>query len=202
MNVFVLCTGRCGSMSLSRACQHITNFSSAHESLASRIGAARFSYPENHIEIDNRLSWYLGRLDQIYGNDAFYVHMTRDPEQVYRSFAKRKGFGIMKAFEFGLIHTPSPDLDDAYLLAKEICDTANANIEHFLKDKTRKMQLKLENGEQDFKEFWNRIGAKGDVNAATECFSMPSNTSKDFKEKQTSRRLAKKISRIIRSPQK
>ena len=57
MNIFVLCTGRCGSMTFTKACGHIDNFSSAHESRCGRLGNERLAYPENHIEVDNRLSW-------------------------------------------------------------------------------------------------------------------------------------------------
>ena len=59
MNVFVLCTGRCGSVTLYKICKHIQNFTSGHESRKK----LDFKYQENHIEIDNRLSWFLGRLD-------------------------------------------------------------------------------------------------------------------------------------------
>ena len=49
MNVFVLNTGRCGSMTFVEACRPITNFSSAHESRCAKLGAERFAYPDNHI---------------------------------------------------------------------------------------------------------------------------------------------------------
>lgn len=78
MNVFVLSTGRCGSTTFVKACEHITNFSAAHESRTGLLGAARLDYAGNHIEADNRLSWLLGRLDRTYGNAAFYVHLRRD----------------------------------------------------------------------------------------------------------------------------
>ena len=60
MNMFVLNTGRCGSTAFVEACKHIMNFSSAYESRAGRIGHDRFAYPENHIEADSQLSWFLG----------------------------------------------------------------------------------------------------------------------------------------------
>ena len=85
MNVFVLSTGRCGSTTFIKACSHITNYSSAHESLSTRTGKQRLNYPENHIEADNRLSWLLGRLDNTYGDDAFYVHLNRNIEDTIAS---------------------------------------------------------------------------------------------------------------------
>ena len=89
MNVFVLCTGRCGSTTFARAAEHATNFSVGHESRKRLIGAERFAYADNHIEVDNRLSWMLGRLDDHYGERARYVHLTREREAVARSFLQR-----------------------------------------------------------------------------------------------------------------
>lgn len=66
MNIFILSTGRCGSTTFIQSCQHITNFSSAHESNIHKIGTDRIVYPQNHIESDNRLSWFLGRLEEHY----------------------------------------------------------------------------------------------------------------------------------------
>ena len=64
MNVFVLNTGRCGSVTFIEACRHIHHYSAAHESRATYIGEQRLAYAANHIEADNRLCWFLGRLDK------------------------------------------------------------------------------------------------------------------------------------------
>ena len=41
-----------------------------------RLGLA---YTKGHIEVDNRLSWMLGRLDKVYADDlAIYVHLKRN----------------------------------------------------------------------------------------------------------------------------
>lgn len=77
-NVFVLCTGRCGSVTFAQAASHVTNASVGHETRSHMVGAARMAYPIGHIEVDNRLSWTLGRLDQAFGRDAFYVHLLRN----------------------------------------------------------------------------------------------------------------------------
>lgn len=88
MRVFVLTTGRSGSVTFARSCSHITNYSSAHESRAAEYGAARFDYADQHIEIDNRLSWFLGGLEERFP-EARYVHLRRDPAADARSFAAR-----------------------------------------------------------------------------------------------------------------
>ena len=87
MNVFVLNTGRCGSVTFIKACQHISNYTAAHESRSHCIAGERLAFPDNHIEADNRLSWVLGRLDAAYGDNAIYVHLRRDRTDTIRSFA-------------------------------------------------------------------------------------------------------------------
>lgn len=52
MNVFVLCTGRCGSMTFAEACSHAVNYTTGHES--GRHRRYDLKYPADHIEVDNR----------------------------------------------------------------------------------------------------------------------------------------------------
>ena len=86
-NVFVLCTGRCGSTTFVRACQHIENFTAGHESRAKLLGSDRVSYPKKHIEADNRLTWFLPRLtSNIDPDTTLFVHLTRSQSEVVKSF--------------------------------------------------------------------------------------------------------------------
>lgn len=165
MNVFVLNAGRCGSSTFIQACRHIDNYSAGHETRLRMIGAARFAYPERHIEADNRLSWLLGRLDQAYGDRAFYVHLTRDPDVCAVSFARRMDFGIMKAYREGILLGGEP-AQDAHALARDYLDTVDGNIALFLRDKPRRMAFRLEHAEADFTAFWQAIEARGDLDAA------------------------------------
>ena len=105
MRVFILCTGRTGSKSLIKACEHITNYTASHESRSKLIGENRFRYPDDHIEADNRLSWFLGTLDKKYGKEAFYVHLKRDKTKVIDSFSQRwtNQGSILKAFSEGIL---------------------------------------------------------------------------------------------------
>jgi hypothetical protein len=165
MNVFILCTGRCGSTTFIEACHHITNFTAEHESRARMIGAERLNYPDRHIEADNRLSWFLGRLDQRYGDSAFYVHLKRDDLKTARSLLNRYDAGIMRAYQAGILmrkdahHEP---LD----VCLDYCETVNANIAAFLKDKSQTLTMTLEQAKDGFLEFWQRIGAQGNRDAA------------------------------------
>jgi hypothetical protein len=165
MNIFVLNSGRCGSTTFIQACRHIENFSAGHETRIHLVGPARLAYPDRHIEADNRLSWLLGRLDLAYGDDAWYVHLTRERDATAASFARRAGFGIMKAYREGILLDGEPD-QTAQALALDYLDTVAANIELFLRDKPRRMDFRLERAGADFTAFWHWIGAQGDLDAA------------------------------------
>lgn len=165
MNVFILNSGRCGSTTFIKACQHITNYSCAHESLLTEVGTQRFNYPDKHIEADNRLSWMLGRLDESYGDNAFYVHLTRNTQDTINSFSKRINFGILKAYEQGILmhdqHRLAPQD-----IASDYINTINSNIKLFLRNKSRKMDISLEAITTDFPVFWKAISAQGNLENA------------------------------------
>jgi len=178
MNVFILNSGRCGSRTFARACAHITNFTSAHESRSGLLGEAHFDYPPDHIESDNRLAWLLGRLDRSFGNRAFYVHLTRDVGQVASSWARRSHTGMMNAYRHALLwHCPKDAR--SYDVALDYCDTVGENIRLFLRDKNNWMDFRLEDARERFLEFWHRIGAQGDLEAARAEFELRHNAGWD-----------------------
>lgn len=170
-NIFVLCTGRCGSVTFAKACEHFTNFTSGHETRSGLLGADRFAYPVRHIEADNRLSWLLGRLDAAYGDNAFYVHLTRNRVDTANSFSKRADRGIMKAYQAPGILMHLDRQADPMQVALDYVDTVTENIRHFLRDKQHVMEFALENSEAAFPVFCERIGAQGDLAAALSEFS-------------------------------
>lgn len=178
MNVFVLSTGRCGSVTFTKACSHISNFSAAHESRARIVGDAHFDYPDNHIEIDNRLTWFLGRIDQKYGTESYYVHLIRDQQKVAESYRKRFGSGIVRAYTRGMMMGRHPK-SEAMDICMDYWKTANANISLFLKDKPNQMEIRLETARTQFAEFWNWIGAEGDLTSALEEWSVSHNRTTD-----------------------
>ncbi|MFZ5484285.1 MAG: hypothetical protein ACOZB0_08655 [Pseudomonadota bacterium] len=165
MNVFVLNAGRSGSSTFIAACRPIENFSAGHETRARLVGPQRLAYPARHIEADNRLSWLLGRLDQAYGDRAWYVHLVRDPDAAAASFVRRAGFGIMKAYREGILLDPEAP-PDPEALARDYLATVDANIALFLKDKSHVMTVRLESASEDFQQFWDWIGARGDLDRA------------------------------------
>jgi len=172
MNVFVLNPGRCGSLTFFKACQHLTNFSCGHETKTSHYGHERFSFPDNHIEIDNRLSWFLGSLARNYdGRDVFYVKLVRDQEKVSKSWLHRwKTINfestMIKHFGHGIIMRPQQYHDDQMVdVCKYYVQTVYDNIDEFLKTK-RHMTVLLEDNGITFSDFLSSIEAKGDLNSA------------------------------------
>lgn len=167
-NVFVLCTGRCGSTTLARAMAHSSNFTVGHETRTHLTGVARLDFPAWHVEIDNRLSWFLGRLDRRFGDTAFYVHLRRDPEAVAESFVRRAHLGIMNAYRSDVLMRAAKLSQDVPLLefANDYIDTVTENISHFLRDKSFKMDFNLGSASADLMLLWDRIGAEGGLTLA------------------------------------
>ena len=152
MNVFVLCTGRCGSVTFAEACKHITNYTTGHESHTKCRGAARMAYPENHIEVDNRLVWFVGALHKKYGKGAFYVHLLRNEEDTAASFAKRADRGIIAAYKDAIL-LRCPGKIPAINICRDYCHTVNENIRYFLQDKPHQMTIDIESAVDVFPEF-------------------------------------------------
>ncbi|MEO1189430.1 MAG: hypothetical protein AAFW60_10185 [Pseudomonadota bacterium] len=174
MHVFVLTTGRSGSTTFVRACQHMQNYTAAHQGKSNIIGADRLTFPDNHIESDNRLSWFLGRLDELYGDRAYYVHLHRDPNATTRSFLKRFGWGITRTYYPGIV-TRNPAYEDGnkrvskefeVSICADLVETMNANIRAFIKHRKQSISIKLEDPKEQFAEFWRQIGADGDLKKA------------------------------------
>ena len=170
-NVFVLSPGRSGSKTFIEASRHLTNYSAAHESLASKIGDERFAYPEHHIEADNRLTWFTGQLAERFPDDVMYVHLIRDFDATVDSFHHRLQnstyrASIMSAFAHGILMKPGEWREDQERdLAAFYVETVKTNIEFFLKDRPHHV-VHLEDGGKSFNEFLTLIGAEGDLEKA------------------------------------
>jgi hypothetical protein len=199
VNVFVLSTGRCGSTTFARACGHVENYSAAHESRISCV-KKRVDYPDDHIEIDNHLAWFLGCLDDRYGNDAFYVHLKRDLEETARSRKHREARkvdpGLMWAYGQRIIW----ENEEAKLIdvCRHYCQTVNSNIRLFLKDKSKTMTIRLESIQEDFRRFWGRIGATGPIEAAVQEWNRRHNKSEEIEvQRSLPVRAARKVGRLV-----
>lgn len=164
MNAFVLGTGRCGTTTFARACDHIANWTVAHES---RRGEwqGRLDYPAGHIEVDHRLAFWLGSLDKAYGDRAVYVHLLRDPEAAAGSWSVRTSdHSLMRCWPRTALYRPEglDDLAAARLMVRTVTD----DIDLFLKDKTSVVRMDIDDPHEGFDRFWALIGAQGDRVAA------------------------------------
>ncbi len=176
-NVFVLCTGRNGSLGFARACSHFTNYTAGHETRIRELGDERLNYSASHIEVDNRLAWFLGRLEEKYGDDAVYVHLHRDPEAVAQSYNKRWDYwgGIISAYAGGIVLSREFGLD----VARDMVRTIDENISLFLRGKSRSFVIDIESVEERFPVFAKEIGARGDIDAALAEFRKRHNPSRE-----------------------
>ena len=152
------------------------NFSVAHESNSPALHDGvrepyrNLRFPDQHIEVDNRLSWFLGSLEREYGDNAYYVHLLRDREEVARSICARGEESILFSYAAGILqyYNRARGLGEArrYEIGLQYWETVNANIESFLRDKTRRKTMWLHNLKDAFVEFWHEVGATGDLAAA------------------------------------
>ena len=82
----------------------------------------------------------------------------------------------MKAYREGLLLGGEP-AQTSLEIALDYIDTVEANISSFLENKSDAMVVNLEKSEQDFRLFWERIGARGDLRAALDEWQTPHNAS-------------------------
>ena len=213
MNIFVLCSECCGGKTFTEACSHITNWTSGHGTRIKKLGQPpinedhmdpgdgnydRVTYPDNHIEIDNRLTWFLGLLDEAYRDNAFYVNLTRNRDNCATCCVDRWQPGRSSLYWwFRAIHqsltlsgghtTPRQNNKKEkhtrrIRFALEYVDAANSLIRMFLKDKTNTMSFPIEDAADLFPVFWERIGAEGDLDAALAVFNRTANSQEDYSD--------------------
>ncbi len=165
MRVFVLTTGRAASKTFAYACRHLDGMTAGHETNGGKI-AFRLEYPDNHVEVDNRLVWFLGGLDHRYSDkNTFYVHLTRDRDKVVESYLMRWHLtvSITRAFYHGILMNPKkPDMDTARKSCHLFVETVDENVRYFLKNRSNWTHVRVEYLEQDFFGFMQKAGLTGD----------------------------------------
>lgn len=182
-NVFILCTGRCGSKTFIQACKHIQNYTAGHETNITanwRILQQRILYPEYHIEADNRLSFFLGTLNHYYTKEeVFYVHLTRRENDVIRSFAKRHGTrSLTDNFIRGILYQQNPKSGNKSVLIQMMVRSIKHNIENFiLRNNMNGMGFPIEYAKTLFPSFCDKIGAEVDIQKALAEFDKQYNSS-------------------------
>lgn len=177
VRVFVLTTGRTGSTSFIRACSHATNYTAGHESRVRDLLPDRLRFPDGHIEADNRLFFYLGLLDEAFGEEAFYVHLTRNHSEVERSYLERWADPVTLGRGWAQMVMLSHSIDKALrpYVVRDAVAAMNAGIRLFLKDKPHQITVAIEDCPDAFFAFWDAIGAEGDRDAAGREWAIPRN---------------------------
>lgn len=165
MRIFVTGTGRCGSVTFSKACQHITNYTSSHETDWRKGPASLLNYPDNHIEVSAHLVYFIPNLRKRYP-DAKWVHLIRERDRTIASLSKRCGT------EMSWFSYQWWGLKDSKQGATIFYDATNALCNVLLPDA---MKFHLEQAADQFPIFWKWIDAEGNLNAALAEFSIKYN---------------------------
>jgi len=177
MNVFILGTGRCGTTTFSKACGYVRGYTVGHESRWRKTGDDRLNYPGNHIEVDNRLSWYLGRLHARFNHDVLYVHLARDRAGVIESFLQRQPTALIQGWRRGVVCSISSD-DDLPAMVADYVDAVLANVGLFVRDRGG-LTIRIEDPIDGFAEMCDRLGADVDIDEAIETLGQRHNWTPD-----------------------
>src|SRR5690606_4608104 len=110
MRVFVIGTGRCGSVSFREACRYMTNYTSGHETKCGLL-----EYPDNWIEVNPHLRCCIKAVADKYP-EARWVHLIRKPKDCIDSLAALDKGEVMKVYEklYGSVTPSSQPNDIAY----------------------------------------------------------------------------------------
>lgn len=157
-------------MSFARAAEHLENYTAGHETKTRAVGPERIDYPDDHVEVDNRLSWFLGSLARRYDEtETFYVHLTRDAREVAESYLRRWDSvfrsSIVRAFGHGvLIRNEDWPMNDRREVVHQYVQTINDNITEFLCTR-ESMTIDITELSDRFADFAERIGGIYDQTA-------------------------------------
>jgi hypothetical protein len=171
VRIFVTGTGRCGTVTFTKACSHIENFTSAHESHSGEVG--NWKYPTNHIEVDPRLAYSTAVLSDLYP-DALIIHLVRDKSTAITSLAKRTSINKFRDFHFG-----SSNCKDMNKIANVYYDTTNTMLRKVLKLHKNTCEYSLEKMKAiHWEQFWKSIGAEGNFRKSLQEWDVKHNRSK------------------------
>jgi len=163
------------------------NFTCNHESNYGHLGLERFSYEDQHIEVDNRMIWFLELLEERYDfEDCCFVHLHREREKVVQSFGRRWLLpnSIIRAFTIDICGVSPLKLRSRKQRRAAIelyYDVVNTKIKKYTGEQYNSYEVNLERLEADFSIFWDGIGAVGDKEKALQSLQRPSNRSRSFK---------------------
>ena len=172
MNVFVFGTGRCGTVCFEAACQHATNYTSAHESNNSLL-----RYPDRHIETNSQFRMVGPELIANHPG-AVFVWLTRETSKVETSYdLLDQGEWLSTWALFMNSVKPNTRAHMAHIAVRQMLRDCQSLWDAVYP--TKRYLIDIDAPRQQFTAFWLGIGAKGDMDAALAEFNRPRNTSKD-----------------------
>jgi hypothetical protein len=160
-----------------KACSYFDNYTCSHESRVGQDYSVRVDYPDSHIEVDNRLVWFLPLLEKAYGDEAFYVHLVREHNLVAKSYMERWALNesIVKAFAHGIRMQPTIKKGDRYKACLEYVEYCDWLISDFCADKSNVIQINIDELHAEFEHFAAFIGVKGNIELAKKVCEKTSN---------------------------
>lgn len=178
MRVYVVGTGRCGSVTIAAALKEtVTNLTVGHETFANGhpSNMAYPGLPDDHIEVDHRLTFHLGPilLDVMKG-EAIVVWLRRNTEAVVRSWLRRfkvKG-GMMRSWANGVAYF-RPELrsaDDLEHVARSYVTHVERHLQSVFEchEGADLVRLHIEKPEPGLRELWKLAGLEGDLDRCLE----------------------------------
>ena len=176
MRVFVTGIGRCGTVSFKEACSHITNYSSAHETVNPKL-----VYPDNHIEVNPHMRQCIREVAKKYPNEK-WIHLIRNKTDNVRS---------LSVLDDGVIMTCYWVLRGSTIgeTPIDIAETYYRDENNLIRDQLKlyvppenTMILYLDMIQNFWKSFWEFIGAEGDFQSSIQSWDTPHNTTEEREE--------------------
>jgi len=107
------------------------------------LGADRIAYADNHIECDNRLTWFLPRLTKRYGDSSVLVIVERARQKTAASYNRRwERINIMKAYSQGILMRGLHD--NTYEVCEDYVENVYEQLEFFSHSWKHVVHLQLE----------------------------------------------------------
>lgn len=156
MRGFVIGTGRCGTLTCSRALSHATNYTVGHESHSGCIGD--WVYPDGHIEVSAGLTIAFPLLQQLYPASRWIWLVRTDRRSCVESIASMNDGRPVREFCGVFFHQRKPF---PIMGAEAIYDLLNA-----LAKRSGAYKLKLETAKEQWAEVWELLGCEGDYPAS------------------------------------
>jgi len=167
-NVFVLSAGRTATTTFIEASKHLPGITASHESRVADPIQNRLDYPNNHIEADNRLIFFLSLLDEKFATDTAYVYLLRDEKLVARSYSERwhLSISIVRAFTNGVRMVPRVKNNEILDYCHDYVKYVDSVVRLHLSKQENAFVFDLSKAEEEYKRFAKWVGVENLPEAA------------------------------------